>query len=110
MLDTPAVVQKLSSVDAPDFAYTGDKVPAATPAEPTLGAILIATIVRPLPPRIASLLTASYLADRSFGSPPTCVTGGNVMIKGLEFGVREAGINNHTTAVAPSLPSLKFPL
>ncbi|CBQ71921.1 conserved hypothetical protein [Sporisorium reilianum SRZ2] len=77
------------------FAYTGDRVPPATPVEPTLGAILIAALVRPLPPRIASFVVG-LLSSRPLVWVSTNLRDGwNVMIKGLEFGVREAGIQSH---------------
>ena len=91
--NSQTVVQRLSKDDAAQFAYTKDAIPQATPLEPTLGTILIATLVRPLPPRIASLLT-SLFSSRPFVWILTNMRDGwNVMIKGLEFGVREAGIS-----------------
>ncbi|TKY87107.1 hypothetical protein EX895_003784 [Sporisorium graminicola] len=74
------------------FAYTGERVPAASPVEPSLGVLLIAALVRPLPPRIASLVVR-VLSSRPLVWVSTNLRDGwNVMIKGLEFGVREAGI------------------
>ncbi|SPO21898.1 uncharacterized protein UTRI_01886_B [Ustilago trichophora] len=90
-----AVVSRLSREDAAQFAYTGDRVPAASPTEPTLGAILIAAIVRPLPPRIASLITSLLYSRPLVWISSNLRDGWNVMIKGLEFGVREAGIQPH---------------
>ncbi|KAJ1028617.1 hypothetical protein NDA16_001783 [Ustilago loliicola] len=86
------LVTRLSQEDAAEFAYTRDTVPSASLVQPSLGAVLIATIVRPLPPRLASLVS-KLLSSR----PPVWISsnlrdGWNVMIKGLEFGVREAGI------------------
>lgn len=89
------VVSRLSRTDAAEFAYTGDRMPTASPAEPTLGAILIAAIVRPLPPRIASLLTSLLSSRPLVWISSNLRDGWNVMIKGLEFGVREAGIQPH---------------
>lgn len=74
------------------FAYTGGRLPPASPVEPTLGAILIATIVRPLPPAFASAF-ARILASKPVVWISTNLRDGwNVMMRGLEFGVREAGI------------------
>ncbi|KAJ1027353.1 hypothetical protein NDA18_003361 [Ustilago nuda] len=90
------LVTRLSKEDAAEFAYTGDRVPSASLAEPSLGAILIATVVRPFPPRLASLISR-LLASRPIVWISTNLRDGwNVMIKGLEFGVREAGIQPHT--------------
>ncbi|EST07668.1 Mitochondrial PGP phosphatase [Kalmanozyma brasiliensis GHG001] len=78
------------------FAYTGDRVPSAIPGQPTLGAILIATLVRPLPPRIASLFTGILSSRPIMWISTNLRDGWNVMIKGLEFGVREAGIQSQS--------------
>ncbi|GAC96259.1 hypothetical protein PHSY_003839 [Pseudozyma hubeiensis SY62] len=74
------------------FTYTGDRLPPASPVEPTLGAILIATVVRPLPPAFASAF-ARILASKPIVWISTNLRDGwNVMIRGLEFSIREAGI------------------
>ncbi|KAJ9478201.1 Phosphatidylglycerophosphatase GEP4, mitochondrial [Pseudozyma hubeiensis] len=74
------------------FAYTGDRLPPASPVEPTLGAILIATIVRPLPPAFASAFARILASKPVVWISSNLRDGWNVMIRGLEFGVREAGI------------------
>ena len=104
--DSEAVVARLSGEDAARFAYTGDRVPAAAPVEPSLGAILIAAIARPLPPRIAALLTRVLHSRPFVWISSNLRDGWNVMIKGLEFGVREAGIQPHhrsSRRIAPTI-------
>lgn len=86
------LVNRLSKQDAAKFAYTGDTVPSASIVQPSLGTILIATIVRPLPPRLASLVLRLLSSKPLFWISSNLRDGWNVMIKGLEFGVREAGI------------------
>ncbi|SNX83171.1 uncharacterized protein MEPE_01877 [Melanopsichium pennsylvanicum] len=87
------VVAQLSRDDAVNFVYTGDRVPPASPVQPSLGTILIAAIVRPLPPRIASFITSILSRRPLVWVSSNLRDGWNVMIKGLEFGVREAGIS-----------------
>lgn len=94
-VQSKTVVASPSEDSEARFAYTGDRVPAASSVEPSLSAILIAALVRPLPPRMASLVVRALNSRPIVWVSTNLRDGWNVMIKGLEFGVREAGIQSH---------------
>ena len=93
-MNASTLVPKPSGANEAHFAYTGDHLPAATPIDPSLGAILIASIARPLPPRIAALLVKVLNSRPVVWISSNLRDGWSVMIKGLEFGVREAGLQS----------------
>lgn len=94
--DSKALMTSPAETDEARFAYTRDHLPATSPIEPTLGAILIATIVRPLPPRFASVVTRMLSSRPLVWFSTNLRDGWNVMIRGLDFGVRQTGIQAHS--------------
>ncbi|KAN0063084.1 hypothetical protein ACQY0O_004247 [Thecaphora frezii] len=79
-------------------ARTGDAaVDAGSGEDPSLGAILVTVMLQPLPPRLAGVLRAVFESRPVGWIAFHMKEGWNIIIKGLEFGVRQAGLLEPTS-------------